>query len=195
MSAPTRPAIELDKPRTGPATDLEKWRLVSEGGRQTWFYDEDNSFNRSSNFIERHSLGLDTSKDAPELPRPGLLSECLLNGMRFYSKLQAEDGHWCGDYGGPLFLMSGLVIVCHVTKTSLEETQKLEMIRYLRNVQNKDGGWGLHVAGKSTVFGTASNYVAFRLLGVGPDDDDAVRARGMLHKLGEWACEMVGVAL
>ena len=47
------------------------------------------------------------SKDAPELPRPGLLSECLLNGMRFYSKLQAEDGHWCGDYGGPLFLMSG----------------------------------------------------------------------------------------
>jgi lanosterol synthase len=80
--------------------------------------------------------------------------------------------------------MSGLVIVCHVTKTSLEETQKLEMIRYLRNVQNKDGGWGLHVAGKSTVFGTASNYVAFRLLGVGPDDDDAVRARGMLHKLG-----------
>ena len=52
-----------------------------------------------------------------------------------------------------------------------------------------------HVAGKSTVFGTASNYVAFRLLGVGPDDDDAVRARGMLHKLGEWACEMVGVVL
>ena len=25
----------------------------------------------------------------------------------FYSKLQAEDGHWAGDYGGPLFLMPG----------------------------------------------------------------------------------------
>ena len=27
--------------------------------------------------------------------------------MTFYSKLQAEDGHWTGDYGGPLFLMAG----------------------------------------------------------------------------------------
>ena len=73
MSAPTRPAIELDKPRTGPATDLEKWRLVSEGGRQTWFYDEDNSFNRSSNFIERHSLGLDTVRDGQN---PAIVNVC-----------------------------------------------------------------------------------------------------------------------
>lgn len=83
--------------------------------------------------------------------------------MLFYSKLQSEDGHWTGDYGGPLFLMAGilckisilwslisliftlagLVITCHITGTSLSEAQKLEMIRYLRNVQRKDGGWGL----------------------------------------------------
>lgn len=27
--------------------------------------------------------------------------------MRFYAGLQAEDGHWAGDYGGPLFLLPG----------------------------------------------------------------------------------------
>lgn len=27
--------------------------------------------------------------------------------MDFYSRLQAEDGHWAGDYGGPLFLLPG----------------------------------------------------------------------------------------
>lgn len=27
--------------------------------------------------------------------------------MRFYAALQAEDGHWAGDYGGPLFLLPG----------------------------------------------------------------------------------------
>lgn len=27
--------------------------------------------------------------------------------MRFYATLQAEDGHWAGDYGGPLFLLPG----------------------------------------------------------------------------------------
>lgn len=37
----------------------------------------------------------------------------------------------------------GLIIVCHVTGVELEKPQKLEMIRYLRNVQNPDGGWGL----------------------------------------------------
>lgn len=30
-------------------------------------------------------------------------------GLRFYSTLQAEDGHWPADYSGPLFLMPGLV--------------------------------------------------------------------------------------
>lgn len=27
--------------------------------------------------------------------------------MTFYMGLQAKDGHWAGDYGGPLFLLPG----------------------------------------------------------------------------------------
>ena len=42
------------------ATDLSKWRLKNERGRQTWWYDADGEFGRDSNFLERHSLGLDT---------------------------------------------------------------------------------------------------------------------------------------
>ena len=41
-----------------------------------------------------------------------------------------------------------------------------------------------HTAGKSTVFGTALNYVTMRLLGVDRDDRDLTRARAMLHQLG-----------
>lgn len=41
-----------------------------------------------------------------------------------------------------------------------------------------------HVEDKSTVFGTALNYVSMRILGVGPDDPDLVRARNILHKKG-----------
>lgn len=33
--------------------------------------------------------------------------EAALKGMDFYSRLQGEDGHWAGDYGGPLFLLPG----------------------------------------------------------------------------------------
>ncbi|XP_009889697.1 PREDICTED: LOW QUALITY PROTEIN: lanosterol synthase [Charadrius vociferus] len=104
--------------------------------------------------------------------------------MRFYAALQAEDGHWAGDYGGPLFLLPGLLITCHTVKIQLPEGFRKEMVRYLRSVQLPDGGWGLHVEDKSTVFGTALNYIALRILGLGPDDPDIVRARVNLHSKG-----------
>ena len=47
------------------------------------------------------------SKFAPPLPRATTAQAAAHNAMQFYSKLQAEDGHWAGDYGGPLFLMPG----------------------------------------------------------------------------------------
>lgn len=34
----------------------------------------------------------------------------LRRGLNFYSTIQSHDGHWPGDYGGPMFLMPGLVI-------------------------------------------------------------------------------------
>ena len=34
-----------------------------------------------------------------------------------YSTLQQDDGHFPGDYGGPMFLMPGMVIACYVTGT------------------------------------------------------------------------------
>lgn len=42
-----------------------------------------------------------------------------------------------------------------------------------------------HVEDKSTVFGTALNYVALRILGLGPDEPDIVRARVNLHSKGQ----------
>ena len=77
--------------------------------------------------------------------------------MYFYETLQAHDGHWPGDYGGPMFLMPGLIITLYVTgviDTVLSVHHKHEMIRYLHNHQNSDGGFGLHIEGPSTMFGT-----------------------------------------
>ncbi|CAI5507088.1 unnamed protein product, partial [Closterium sp. Naga37s-1] len=163
----------------------------------------------------------------------------LRRAVRFYETIQAEDGHWAGDYGGPLFLMPGLLITLHVTgaldqvltaeskslcgadypacdgrtgpdqvltaerKTDhaacdgrpepgadsrapeslstlitlhvtgaldqvLTAEHKREMVRYLYNHQNPDGGWGLHIEGHSTMFGSTLNYVSLRILGDHP---------------------------
>uniref|UniRef100_A0A8C7PYZ6 Terpene cyclase/mutase family member n=1 Tax=Oncorhynchus mykiss TaxID=8022 RepID=A0A8C7PYZ6_ONCMY len=171
--------------KTEPATDLTRWRLSNTEGRQTWRYVEDqDTSDREQTMLEAHSLGLDTSKFIPGSPSAHTAVESALKGMAFYSQLQAEDGHWAGDYGGPLFLLPGLLITCHITQIPLPEAWKKEMVRYLRSVQLADGGWGLHIEDKSTVFGTALSYTTLRILGVGPDDPDMVRARNNLHSKG-----------
>ncbi|CAL1391833.1 unnamed protein product [Linum trigynum] len=98
-----------------------------------------------------------------------------------YSTIQAHDGHWPGDYGGPMFLMPGLVITLSVTgalNAVLSEEHKREMRRYLYNHQNEDGGWGLHIEGPSTMFGSVLTYVTLRLLGEGANDGEGAMEKG-----------------
>ena len=60
-----------------------------------------------------------------------------------------------------------------------------EIKAYLFARQNvEDGGWGLHVEGLSSVFGTAMNYTILRLLGASEEDERMIKARGKLHQLG-----------
>ena len=83
-----------------------------------------------------------------------------------------------------MFLLPGFVIVYYVTETPILEEQKVEMINYIFARQAKDGGWGLHIEGDSTVFGISMNYVALRLLGVDAEDPRMVKARKLLHEFG-----------
>ena len=90
---------------------------------------------------------------APPAVSASSVTDALRRALKFYGSIQMDDGHWPGDYGGPMFLMPGLIIACYVTNTPLPEAHRLEMVRYLRNHQNPDGGSGLHIEGHSTMFG------------------------------------------
>ena len=84
-----------------------------------------------------------------------------------------------------MFLLPGMVIAWYVTQTPIPTPVAIEMKRYLFARQNPDdGGWGLHIEGESTAYGTTMTYVVLRLLGASEEDERMVKARGMLHKLG-----------
>lgn len=108
----------------------------------------------------------------------------LYRAMHYFAALQADDGHFPGDYGGPLFLTPGLVIISYVTQTPLSPLQQALVQRYMLNHQNEDGGWGLHIEGKSTMFGTVMQYVALRILGMSPEDHVMQRARHWIWQHG-----------
>ncbi|KAI3694343.1 hypothetical protein L1987_77307 [Smallanthus sonchifolius] len=65
----------------------------------------------------------------------------LRRSVHLFASLQADDGHWPAENAGPMYFMPPL---------------------------NKDGGWGFHHEGHSTMFGTTLSYICMRLLG-GPD--------------------------
>ncbi|KAH9716421.1 Camelliol C synthase [Citrus sinensis] len=96
----------------------------------------------------------------------------LRRAVHIFSALQSSHGHWPADNSGPLFYNTPFVICLYITgylNSVLSSEHRKEMLRYTYNHQNEDGGWGLHVEGHSTMFGTVFNYICMRLLGEGPD--------------------------
>ena len=88
-----------------------------------------------------------------------------------------------------MFLLPGVVFNWHVTNTPIPQPVSIEIKRYLFARQSKeDGGWGLHIEGESSVYGTCMTYIILRLLGVSEEDPRLVKARGLLHKLGGANC-------
>ncbi|KAJ8445202.1 hypothetical protein Cgig2_024408 [Carnegiea gigantea] len=111
--------------------------------------------------------------------REGITEEAvtitLKRAIGFFSTIQAHDGHWPGECAGALFFLPPLVISLYIAgsiNNVLSSEHKKEMKRFIYNSQNEDGGWGLHLEGHSTMFGSVLNYIALRLLGEGPDDGE-----------------------
>ncbi len=172
------------------------WFLLSKHGRQVWecnkeskadlnemiktFRDEESRNKNSSDGIYRSTK----VADEREMDSAQTVSEAVYNAIHYYAQLQAEDGHLPGDYGGPMFLLPGLVIASYVTESPLPDAHQHLIAEYFLNHQRKDGGWGLHIEGVSTMFGTVLQYVALRLLGHGATSPELQKARQWILKHG-----------
>lgn len=103
-----------------------------------------------------------------------LITNSLKRALYLFSTLQADGGHWAGDYSGVLFIMPIIIFSLHVTgslNTLLSPEHRREICRYIYNQQNEDGGWGKQVLGPSTMFGSCMNYASLVLLGEKLDGD------------------------
>ncbi|OAQ65177.1 lanosterol synthase [Pochonia chlamydosporia 170] len=173
------------KPKIEAKTDPTRWRMKDDDSRHTWHYLTTKKAAQEwpQSYAEKYYLGLPL--DLPALPKAETPLDAAKNALEFFEKLQLPSGHWGCEYGGPMFLLAGIVVSWYVTKTPIPSAYATAIKDYLAaRAHPEDGGWGLHIEGESTVFGITLNYTVLRLVGVDPEDPLMVKARGTLHKLG-----------
>ncbi|CAK7237043.1 Lanosterol synthase (Oxidosqualene--lanosterol cyclase) [Sporothrix curviconia] len=166
-------------------TDPARWRLRDDAGCQTWHYLDDDAEAKKWPQSLADKYFLELPLNLPDLHKATNPTEAVQNGLDFFEKLQLPPGNWGCEYGGPMFLLPGIVIAWYVTKTPISLAYATEIKNYLfARAHPDDGGWGLHIEGESTVLGTALNYVTLRIVGVEADEPPMVKARATLHRLG-----------
>lgn len=171
-------------------------------GRQIWYLEEDEEGEgEDQEFQQEHVFNPSVNPNAsdkifrdimlskwrgsmPTEETPATARDTAIKGLSFYQMIQCDDGHWAGDYGGPMFLMPGLVCTLYVTKAPFPQARKDAMIAYLKNHQQADGGWGTHIECASTMFGSVLSYTTLRLLGVDPSEQYMLAGREFILKHG-----------
>lgn len=110
-------------------SDLTKWRLDStDGGRHVWHYvrdeegragsviapheevwglDDKNVRGRDQTEEDKFWLGIDIGDGPGTAEEPASTPlEAARRGFEFYQRIQSEDGHWAGEYGGACNLLA-----------------------------------------------------------------------------------------
>ncbi|KAG7564057.1 Squalene cyclase N-terminal [Arabidopsis suecica] len=109
----------------------------------------------------------------------------LRRGIHYMAALQSDDGHWPAENSGCMFFNAPFVICLYITghlDTIFSQEHRKEMLRYMYNHQNDDGGWGLDVESHSSMFCTVINYICLRIFGVDPDHDGKISACARARK-------------
>lgn len=162
-----------DHPMTGESCGRQIWYQsgADKSVEKTYTFSAARNPNSADKIFRDIMIEKWTGERPDEESVPETAREAATKAMAYYQMLQCEDGHWAGDYGGPMFLMPGLICSLYLMKVPFPPGRREGMIQYLRNHQQIDGGWGTHIECASTIFGTILSYIALRLLGVEADED------------------------
>jgi len=98
--------------------------------------------------------------------------------------LQREDGSVAGEVVWSPVITAQYVLTAYMIGQPIESQRQARFLRYFRQTQTADSGWGLHPESRGYVFVTALVYVALRLLGLSAADPLCLQVRLWLRDHG-----------
>jgi len=97
---------------------------------------------------------------------------------------QQEDGHWVYELEADSTIPAEYVLLVHYLgeRPDLELERKIG--RYLRRIQQSDGGWPLFTDGAPNVSASVKAYFALKVIGDDEEAEHMQRARRAIHAMG-----------
>jgi squalene-hopene/tetraprenyl-beta-curcumene cyclase len=104
---------------------------------------------------------------------------------------QKPDGHWVYELEADATIPSEYVLMVHYLGETPVTTLEAGIARYLRRIQNADGGWPLLHGGHSDVSASVKAYFALKMIGDAPEAEHMCRAReSILAQGGAESCNV-----
>ncbi len=121
---------------------------------------------------------------AAAAPAPAALEAAVTRATDALLAAQNADGHWVYELEADSTIPAEYVLLVHY----LGETPNLELeqkiARYLRRIQQADGGWPLFTDGAPNVSASVKAYFALKMIGDDENAEHMQRARRAIHALG-----------
>ena len=116
----------------------------------------------------------------PEIPGMG---QALDKAREALLALHRPDGYWVGELQGDSILESEYLLLKFILSQENEPALP-KIAKYLRSLQQADGGWSLFPGGPSDLSGTVKGYFALKLMGDDPEAPHMQSARELVRRLG-----------
>ena len=112
------------------------------------------------------------------------LDDAIATATRALLDRQESDGHWVFELEADATIPSEYIMLAHYTGDALDPVLEAKLCRYIRRVQNPDGGWPLFYRGDTDVSATVKAYYALKLSGESIDAPHMRRARERVLERG-----------
>ncbi|WP_245549197.1 squalene--hopene cyclase [Noviherbaspirillum massiliense] len=97
---------------------------------------------------------------------------------------QKPDGHWIYPLEADATISAEYVLLVHHLAEPPNPLLESKIARYLRRIQNEDGGWPLFHTGASDVSASVKAYFALKMTGDSPDAPHMLKAREAIRARG-----------